>query len=207
MKKQIQISLLSFCLCSLILIFAQGCCKEKCHDIKNPECENYDPCYGKKPVKASIKIGLINSFMPVNGDENFVNEDSIFCAPVDDKWPLYSARHSQFIGFKCMTPGVKTTWKLGSEIITDSFYARSFSSNKGIMGKYTVTLMVEKIHWKRHLLLCPILSCQLWGSIKCFLKAKKIVQSLKLDLGLFRRDYIPKRNLKLQQPKVLVKLH
>ena len=131
-------------LCSLILIIAQGCCKEKCHDLNNPECENYEPCYGKIPVKASIKIGLMNTFMPVNGDEKFINEDSVFCAPVDDKWPLYSARHSQFIGFKCMTPGVKTTWKLGSETITDSFYARSFSSNKGIMGKYKVTLMVEK---------------------------------------------------------------
>lgn len=83
MKKQIQISLLSFSLCTLILILAQGCCKEKCHDINNPECENYDPCYSKSPVKASIKIGLMNTFMPVNGDENFVNEDSIFCAPVD----------------------------------------------------------------------------------------------------------------------------
>jgi hypothetical protein len=126
------------------MIIVQSCDKEKCHDYTNPECENYDPCYGKSPVKASIKIGLMNTFMPVNGDENFINEDSIFCAPVDDNWPLYYARHSQFLGFKCMTSGVKTTWKLGSETITDSFYARSFSSNKGIIGKFKATLIIEK---------------------------------------------------------------
>lgn len=144
MKKPFRISLLSFSLCSLIIIIVQSCDKEKCHDYNNPECENYDPCYGKSPVKASIKIGLMNTFMPVNGDENFINEDSIFCAPVDDNWPLYYARHSQFLGFKCLTSGVKTTWKLGSETITDSFYARSFSSNKGIIGKFKATLIIEK---------------------------------------------------------------
>ncbi len=144
MKKQFQISLISFSLVSLILIVAQGCCKEKCNDINNPACENYDPCYGKSPVKASIKIGRMNSYMSVNGDENSINEDSIFCAPVDDKGQLYWAPHRQYLGFKCMTPGVKTTWKLGSETITDSLFSRLFLSNKGIMGKYNVTLMVEK---------------------------------------------------------------
>ena len=143
MKNQIQIGLLSLVLLSLMLTIG-SCRKTRCYDPKNPECENYDPCYGKSPVKASIKIGIMNTFMPVNGDENFINEDSIFCAPVDDNWPLYYARHSQFLGFKCMTSGVKTTWKLGSETITDSFYARSFSSNKGIIGKFKATLIVEK---------------------------------------------------------------
>ena len=144
MKKPFQISLFTLSLCSLIILFFQGCCKEKCYDPNNPTCENYDPCYGKNPVTASISIGRNNRFMPVNGDENFLNEDSIFCAPVDDNGPLYWAPHSQFLGFKCTTPGVKTTWKLGSETITDSLFGRTFPSNKGIMGKYSVTLMVEK---------------------------------------------------------------
>ncbi len=144
MKKQFQISLISFSLVSLILIVAQGCCKEKCNDPNNPNCENYDPCYGKSPVIASMKMGFMNTYMPVNGDEYFINEDSIFCAPVDDKGQLYWAPHRQYLGFKCMTPGAKTTWKLGSETITDSIFGRLFPSNKGIMGKYTVSLMVEK---------------------------------------------------------------
>jgi hypothetical protein len=128
----------------LIIILFPGCCKEKCQDYTNPECENYDPCYGKSPVKASIKIGLMNTFMPVNGDENFINEDSIFCAPVDDKGSSFWEPHRQYLGFKCMTPGAKKIWKLGSETITDSLFGRLFPSNKGIMGKYTVSLMVEK---------------------------------------------------------------
>ncbi len=144
MKKQFQISLISFSLVSLILIVAQGCCKEKCNDPNNPNCENYDPCYGKSPVIASMKMGFMNTYMPVNGDEYFINEDSIFCAPVDDKGSLFWEPHRQYLGFKCMTSGAKTTWKLGSETITDSIFGRLFPSNKGIMGKYTVSLMVEK---------------------------------------------------------------
>lgn len=144
MKKQFKIGLICFSLVSLILIVAQGCCKEKCKDINNPACENYDPCYGKSPVIASMKMGFMNTYMPVNGDEYFINEDSIFCAPVDDKGQLYWAPHRQYLGFKCMTPVAKTTWKLGSETITDSLFGRLFLSNKGIMGKYTVSLMVEK---------------------------------------------------------------
>ena len=129
---------------SLILIIAQSCCKEKCNDISNPECENYNPCNGKIPVKAFMKIGVVNSYMFVNGVESTFNEDSIFCAPVDDKGSLFWEPHRQYLGFKCMTPGAKTKWKLGSEIITDSLFARIFLSNKGIMGKYTVSLMIEK---------------------------------------------------------------
>ena len=129
---------------AFIITLCLPSCKKHCNDRNNPECENYDPCYGKSAVKAAIKIGRMNTFMPVNGDENFINEDSIFCAPVDDKWPTYWQMHSQYLGFKCMTPGVKTTWKLGAETITDSLFARTFPSNKGIMGKYKVTLMVER---------------------------------------------------------------
>jgi hypothetical protein len=142
MKKPFQISLFSLSLCGLIIIISQGCCEENCYDPNNPECENHDPCQGKSQVTALMKIGYLNSYMAVNGDENFLNEDSIFCAPVDDRG-LYWATHRQSIGFKSLTPGAKTTWKLGSETITDSFFSRIFQSNKGIMGKYSVTLMVE----------------------------------------------------------------
>ena len=138
LKSKVLLTLAAF------LLLAMHACKKKCYDRNNPECENYDPCYGKSAVKADIKIGRMNTFMPVNGDEYFINEDSIFCAPVDDKWPTYWQPHGQYLGFKCMTPGVKTTWKLGAETITDSLFARTFPSNKGIMGKYKVTLMVER---------------------------------------------------------------
>jgi hypothetical protein len=37
-----------------LLLSAQGC-KKKCHDRKNPECENYDLCIGKTPVKTMSK--------------------------------------------------------------------------------------------------------------------------------------------------------
>jgi hypothetical protein len=121
-----------------------SCKKDKCNDPTNPDCENYDPCYGKSPVKAEIKMGPIHRFMEVNGYENFMNEDTIFCAPANEVNSNFFRTMLQYIGFKCPTPGVKTTWKLGAEIINDSFFARFFEEDKGIMGKYQVSLIVEK---------------------------------------------------------------
>lgn len=143
MKKHIQLALLLL-LGIGMLVSMHSCKKEKCNDPTNPDCENYDPCYGKSPVKAEIKIGRMNTFLEVNGDPYFMNEDSIFCAPGIENNSNFSQIWKQYIGFRCPTPGVKTTWKLGAEIINDSFFARFFEEDKGIMGKYQVSLIVEK---------------------------------------------------------------
>ena len=39
-----------------IIILFVSCHKEKCHDLTNPKCDNYDPCYGKSSVESSFRI-------------------------------------------------------------------------------------------------------------------------------------------------------
>jgi hypothetical protein len=36
-----------FILAGFIFVLTVGACKEKCTDITNPDCENYNPCYGR----------------------------------------------------------------------------------------------------------------------------------------------------------------
>jgi hypothetical protein len=46
-------------ICLLLLVLAIGLggqCKKKCYDPTNPQCEDYDPCYGKKKVSAQFTI-------------------------------------------------------------------------------------------------------------------------------------------------------
>ena len=38
------------------LQFLCSCNKNTCHDVTNPKCKNYDPCYDKVPVEANFKI-------------------------------------------------------------------------------------------------------------------------------------------------------
>ena len=121
-----------------------SCKKEKCNDPTNPDCENYDPCYGKSPVKAEMMLGLYHPFLVVNGDESFICEDSVFRAPGTEKLPESSYMWNSDIVFKCLTSGAETYWKLGSENITDKLFIRTFPFGEGIMGKYQVQLIVEK---------------------------------------------------------------
>jgi hypothetical protein len=50
--KIILASIVYFGIC--VLVF-EACCKRKCNDVSNPDCENYDPCYGKK---VSVDFGF-----------------------------------------------------------------------------------------------------------------------------------------------------
>jgi hypothetical protein len=48
----------AFYLIIFLSITLFSCCKDepKCQDPTKIECENYDPCYGKKPISAAFKI-------------------------------------------------------------------------------------------------------------------------------------------------------
>lgn len=37
-----------------MLGLVSGCCKDECQDPSNPECANYDPCYGKQETSADF---------------------------------------------------------------------------------------------------------------------------------------------------------
>lgn len=54
------------CLLLTLIVIGLGVqCKKKCSDPANPDCENYDPCYGKKPVSAAFKIQEVVQFSTV----------------------------------------------------------------------------------------------------------------------------------------------
>jgi len=70
--KAIKISILSLC-----LILGLSTCKKKCCDPNNPDCENYDPCYGKKP-NANFLIKEYDGWF----DENILEPE--FCDTISN---------------------------------------------------------------------------------------------------------------------------
>jgi hypothetical protein len=100
---------------SLIALLALGSCKKEkpCKDPSNPECENYDPCYGKKAPSADFIIGQ-SAASPYFGMKSyeFISDDTMF-APF--YWP---------IDFMAKEEGAKYEWKLGSETITSKRFTR-----------------------------------------------------------------------------------
>ena len=116
----------------LLGISLYGCKKDctRCTDPTNIFCENYDSCYGEKPVTADFQIKQFSLFLPHQFDEN---EGIVFGR----------AR----LKFVPKEGGAKYTWKLGRETITDSSFYREFY--KTPYGEYQVTLMVEKEPNKR----------------------------------------------------------
>lgn len=118
-------------LCGLALTL-QNCKPEKdeCHDPANPECENYDPCYGKKPVTAEIILS--QRAAPSSGGEL----GKLYLDEGGDVFPRIQIR------FHCPLEGAKYTWTLGAETITEQTFERNFFTVP--YGVYTVKLIVEK---------------------------------------------------------------
>jgi hypothetical protein len=118
---------------SLIALLALGSCKKEkpCKDPSNPECENYDPCYGKKAPSADFIIGQSSpqSYFGMASFE-FISDDTMFA-------PFY-----RNIDFMAKEEGAEYEWKLGSETITSKRFTRGFS-NAGY-GRYTATLTIRK---------------------------------------------------------------
>jgi hypothetical protein len=112
MKKQIHLGIFSLALLSLILTIG-SCRKTCCHDPQNPECENYDPCFGKN-IENEILIsragygGITNWFQP---DVKF-SRDNIYFRPAKK------------------IDGAKYTWYLGTEVIEEYEFVRDFSDTR-----------------------------------------------------------------------------
>jgi hypothetical protein len=118
---------------SYLIIFLSitlfSCCKDetKCQDSTKIECENYDPCYGKKAVSAAFSI-----FEPKETDV----PDSIPYIDTDTV-----ANFGRGVAFKALEEGAEYEWHLGSEVIkTRSFYRSGFPDNE----KIPITLIVRK---------------------------------------------------------------
>jgi len=115
------------------LVLVNSCKKEPpCNDPTNPECENYDPCYGKKPVTADFEMSQGWTFVP---------PDYL------DVWNPDVAFYRGLIGFKLVgyneeDTSVNYTWLLGAEVIHEYHFERDFIDTKE--KEIPITLIVEK---------------------------------------------------------------
>jgi hypothetical protein len=121
-----------FIITTFVLLALGSCKKEKpCKDPSNPDCENYDPCYGKKAPSADFIIGQ-SAAAPYFGMKlyEFVSDDTMF-APF--YWP---------ITFMAKEQDAEYEWELGAETITARRFSRSFG-NAGY-GRYFAKLTIRK---------------------------------------------------------------
>jgi hypothetical protein len=122
-KKRFQISLLCFSLCSLIIILFQGCCKEKCQDYTNPECENYDPCDPRLKANADFELYEYNG-----GSINYET----------DTMDAYNSMYA-----KAKYPNDTIIWIIGSERIIQKDLIRSNLPNNAYTS---ITCIAIKTH-------------------------------------------------------------
>jgi hypothetical protein len=77
-------------------------CKKCCYDKTNPECENYDPCFGKSETNANFQ-------QLIQFGDKYIDIDS-FAIP--EIWDLQSG-----VTFKAIQSFDSSWWEHGSEII------------------------------------------------------------------------------------------
>ncbi len=118
---------LSSCLLILLLVTV-GSCKKRCQDPSNPECENYNPCYGKAPVTASM-------IMDQSLSAFWFEED--FYETGDTLFPLLFS----YIRFRNNASNTQATWILGKDTVIGQQVERHFKSLP--YGAYPVTLIVK----------------------------------------------------------------
>ena len=104
----------------LILFFITSAsrCKKECQDPTNPQCENYDACYGKKDISAAFVI------------EELVNGRGFECDTI-----------GSIARFTALGEADSYTWYLGTEVIKEKSFTRlGFPKDRWL----SVKLVVEK---------------------------------------------------------------
>lgn len=100
-----------------------------CTDQTNPDCPNYDPCFGENPVTAEFKIY----------DDVFVG------GPFAGTWYEDSVLYAGNIKFEAIEDSAYYKWYLGQEVIEgygDSIVTKGINSLGP--GTYDAALVVEK---------------------------------------------------------------
>jgi hypothetical protein len=68
------------------MVFVLGGCKD-CDDPSDPDCGNYDPCFGKYPDKLEIEMYCSDIFVePFRSFDYHITKDSVFTSPMDFKF-------------------------------------------------------------------------------------------------------------------------
>jgi hypothetical protein len=93
-------SLLKLTLAMFVVLFFSTCKKECCQDPTNPECENYDPCYGKT-ITADFFMHQFNGWFVDPKDEKPENCDTI------------KSNGAKFNAY--MSGALSYTWRVGSD--------------------------------------------------------------------------------------------
>ncbi len=116
--------------------FMQSCKDEcPCIDETNPKCDNYNPCWNKKPVSADFEISQQARIIYPSYVGNWHPDIKFFRDLIGFK-PT---------GFNKDDTTVKYTWLLGSEVIHDFMFVRDFVDTKQTGEKnIPITLIVER---------------------------------------------------------------
>tara|TARA_R110002050_G_scaffold200492_1_gene335362 strand:+ start:22773 stop:23576 length:804 start_codon:yes stop_codon:yes gene_type:complete len=118
----------------VFIVFVASCKKEAplCSDVTNPECPNYNPCYGKSMADANFTFGEVCVMAPKTKDG--VYYDSIIYSDTIKSYNMveFSVVQEDYDSLK---------WFIGSEVLTTSkIRRRNFPIDRNI----TVTLIVWK---------------------------------------------------------------
>lgn len=103
-------------------------CERACTDPTNPQCPNYDPCYGAEPPSAGFTIQE-NYLGQQNGWDSWTPDDSVFFGRNDIRFT------SPYTGSE-----YKHTWYLGAEVIHDASFSRDHSSVTSAQRPYQITI-------------------------------------------------------------------
>jgi hypothetical protein len=118
MKKSILIAVVVYC--GICVVVFEACCKKKCNDVTNPDCENYDACWDKK-INADFTISEYHVSSFDNFKEVWTSEsDTVLAVNLTE--------------FKLKTKNYDSVkFYLGSEIIkSKSFVRKYFPYNESI---------------------------------------------------------------------------
>lgn len=114
------------CLCLVAGVWMAGCKKEPCKDASNPACDNYDPCYGKKPTSAAFKI-----------EEALELIDTTYYFETD------TIRWISCVRYTALQDADEYTWYIGSEVIKGKSCTRcDYPTGENI----PITLIVKNNH-------------------------------------------------------------
>lgn len=87
-------------------------CKKKCYDKLNPDCENYDPCYGKTVTKSQFKIEQYLGEW--ENEPIWIEADTV-----------YATGNTNPIRFTATCDADSFIWKIGA----NTYYSKSFTLN------------------------------------------------------------------------------
>lgn len=112
----------------LLLLFSTEACKKKCYDKTNPDCENYDPCYGRSETKAQF---IIEQYLGKwEGEDVWIEADTV-----------YATGSSNPIRFSATCDADSFIWEIGA----NKYYKKSFTLTYFPFDKnIPITLIVIK---------------------------------------------------------------